>query len=386
MTHRQRLLAVLRGEPYDRLPVVHFGFLEATLRLWRDQGHLTDDEYHAALAGDGSAGEAVVASRLGFDHNYHTIFAPHGGLRPGFEPRVVEELPGGYRKVLTGNGAIQLQHPDNQSIPAEVDHLLKTRADWEQQFLPKLVWSAERVTHCGLRIPSATLDNIGAKAYLADPDHEFPVLLHAGSLFGAVRDLLGVEGMSYLQVDDPGLFAEIIDTLADISYRNVELALQLGFVGDVGHFWEDICFKTGPLVNPRVFRERVGPHYQRITSLMASYGIDLVSLDCDGQIDTLLPIWLDNGVNVMFPIEVGTWDAHLTPWREQYGDRVKGVGGTNKKVFAQDYAAVDAEVERLRRIVDLGGYLPCPDHRLPHDNKWENVQYYCDRMRAVLGG
>ena len=153
---------------------------------------------------------------------------------------------------------------------------------------------------------------------------------------------------------------------------------------DFGHFWEDICFKNGPLINPKVFRTKVGPHYRRITDLLRGHGITLVSLDCDGWIDALAPIWLENGVNVMFPIEVGTWNASIAPWREKYGREVRGIGGMRKYIFAQDYAAVDAEIERLKPLVDLGGYLPCPDHRLPADCKWENVQYYCERMRKAF--
>jgi uroporphyrinogen decarboxylase len=34
-------------------------------------------------------------------------------------------------------------------------------------------------------------------------------------------------------------------------------------------------------------------------------------------------------------------------------------------------------------LIALGGYIPCPDHRLPGDNKFELVQYYCDRLRAL---
>jgi uroporphyrinogen decarboxylase len=103
------------------------------------------------------------------------------------------------------------------------------------------------------------------------------------------------------------------------------------------------------------------------------------------MIDALVPIWLDNGVNTMFPIEVGTWRASIQPWREKYGRQVLGVGGVDKKVFARDHAAIDAEVERLKPLVDLGGYIPCIDHRLPPDAKWENVQYYCERMREAFG-
>ena len=56
-----------------------------------------------------------------------------------------------------------------------------------------------------------------------------------------------------------------------------------------------------------------------------------LSLDCDGWIDHLIPIWLENGVNTMFPIEVGTWNASIAPWREKYGKKILGVGGMNKK-------------------------------------------------------
>ena len=138
------------------------------------------------------------------------------------------------------------------------------------------------------------------------------------------------------------------------------------------------------MINPKVFRAKVGPHYKRITDLLLQHGIDVVSLDCDGLIDALVPIWLENGVNTMFPIEVGTWHASIEPWRKEYGRALLGVGGVDKKVFARDRAAIDAEVERLKPLVDLGGYIPCIDHRLPPDAKWENVQYYCERMRQTF--
>ncbi len=87
----------------------------------------------------------------------------------------------------------------------------------------------------------------------------------------------------------------------------------------------------------------------------------------------------------MFPIEVGTWNGSIRPWREKYGRELRGVGGMNKIVFTRDRAAVDAEIERIRPLVDLGGYLPCPDHRISPDAKFDLVRYYCDRMRQCFG-
>ena len=98
------------------------------------------------------------------------------------------------------------------------------------------------------------------------------------------------------------------------------------------------------------------------------------------------PIWLENGVNTMFPIEVGTWEASIAPWRQKYGRAIRGVGGMDKRVFAYDRKAIDQEIERLKPLVALGGYLPCPDHRIAPDAKFELVRYYTDRLRQTFGG
>jgi len=196
--------------------------------------------------------------------------------------------------------------------------------------------------------------------------------------------MLGVEEMSYMYVDDEELYVEIADTLCGLCYDCAKAILETGVKFDYAHYWEDICFKNGPLVSPAVFEEVMGPWYKKIADLVNSYGIDIISLDCDGCIDKLVPIWLENGVNTMFPIEVGTWNASIAPWREQYGKNLRGVGGMNKTVFAKDKAAVDAEIERLLKLIELGGYIPCPDHRIAPDADFELVKYYCEKLREAV--
>jgi hypothetical protein len=221
-----------------------------------------------------------------------------------------------------------------------------------------------------------------ALAVLADTSHRtYPVALQCGSLFGTMRNWLGLVGSAYLLADDEELFDEIIDTFASLQLAVTRTLLERGARPDYAHFWEDICCKNGPLIHPEVFAKKAGPWYRRFADLLGTYGVDIISVDCDGCIDKLIPVWLDNGINTMFPIEVGVWDASIEPWRKQYGPALRGVGGMNKNVFAEDYAAVDREIERLMPLIGLGGYIPCPDHRLPPTAIWENVQYYCERLR-----
>jgi len=383
MNGRQRSMAILHYQDYDRLPIVHFGFWEETLEKWAEEGHLTLAEARAWR--DGSPTDAMIGEKLGFDFNWYNCFHTHTGLLPPIEPKVIEEMPDGSRKVLNGDGAIVIQRDGATGIPHEFDHILKDRKAWEEVFLPRLRFGEERVTFGRVNTGKEMLRfDQGGLDYLKRGEWETPYGLHCGSLYGVIRNWLGLVGSAYLLVDDEPLFDEIINTVGELCFECTRAALASGARFDFAHFWEDISFKSGPLINPQVFRAKVGPHYRRITDLVRGYGLDIVSLDSDGRIDQLIPVWFDNGVNTMFPIEVGTWGSNIRPWREKYGPGLRGVGGTNKKVFAWDYAAIDGEIERLKPLVELGGYIPCPDHRLPPDSKWENVQYYCERMRKVF--
>ncbi|MDD2524449.1 MAG: uroporphyrinogen decarboxylase family protein, partial [Endomicrobiaceae bacterium] len=322
----------------------------------------------------GNQTDAAISAKLGFDCNYASCFSPSTGLYPAFEPKVLKTFPDGSKHCLDGNGVIILQMPEAGSIPSEIEHLFKGRKEWESDYKHRFQFTPERVLN---------EKTIPVLESLKDDSRDYIRGLFCGSLFGQIRNFIGVENCSYLYMDDEPLFDEIIETVAELCFQCTKTALETGAKFDFGHFWEDICFKNGPLVTPSVFREKVGPHYKRITSLLKQFGINIVSLDCDGMIDSLLPIWLENGVNTMFPIEVGTWNASIGPWREKYGKELRGVGGMNKTVFALDLKAIDAEVERLKPLIAPGGYIPCPDHRIAPDAKWDNVKYYCDRMREI---
>ncbi|MEI6521692.1 MAG: uroporphyrinogen decarboxylase family protein [bacterium] len=383
MNNRQRIMAALNYQPYDRLPILHFGFWGETLQKWIDEGHLKAEE--AQGWGDGNPVDAVLSAKLGFDSNYYSAFHPNTGLIPTFETRIVKEFADGTQHVMNFYGVVELHSPGAGSIPAEIDHLFKGRMEWEDLYLPKLQFDTDRVMKSQMRVNDTTMQfDKGGMEFLQKDDRDYMYGIHCGSLYGTIRNYIGIENLCYLVADDEELLEEVINVNAELCYQAVKTTLETGAKFDFGHFWEDICYKNGPLVTPSFFMEKVGPHYKRITDLLKSYDINIVSLDCDGMIDALIPTWFENGVNTMFPIEVGTWDANIAPWRAKYGKELRGVGGMNKVVFAHDRAAIDAEIERLRPLIELGGFIPCPDHRIAPDAEFDNVRYYCDRLRDMF--
>jgi len=372
MTNRERCINILHYKDTDRMPAVHFGYWKELLDEWAEQGHISHELAKAAY-GDGSVGQRELDKIIGWDCNWYNTMGATRGLHPKFQHEVLEVLPDGSQRVLSSVGVIERVKPGTVSIPSEDDYLLKDREAFETLFKPKMQFSPDRVK----------IDAIINK-YNEKREYDAPVGLHLGSVMGEIRDMTTVMGMSYLMYDeDEELFADIVDTYADMQYKCAEAVLATGLEFDFAHYWEDICFKNGPLLSPQLFDELCAKHYKKRNDLCHKYGIDIISLDCDGVTESLLPTWVENGVNVLFPIEIGTWGDQFEPARKKYGEKLLGVGGMDKTAFRKDKAAVDAEIERMKRLVSLGGFIPCPDHRIMPGSKFELVQYYAEEIKKI---
>ena len=375
MTVRERINAVLSFENYDKLPIIHFSYWYETLDKWVKEGYISKEIFEN-FRGDASVGEVELDKIIGWDQSYGKnacLYYPD--LSPLFPNEVIKEFPDGSKHVRNSYGVVELQKPEAGSIPAEIEHLLVDRKSWEEYYLPKLQFDQSRYTK----------PEEDPKAYkeIIDPNREMWLSLHYGSIIGTIRNWIGVVNLSYMMADDPELIEEIVDTYADLQYKCLEESLKKCSNFDSISLWEDICFNYGPLVSPKIFERLCGKHYKRVAELANSYGIKFCHVDCDGKTDDIAATWVNNGINIMFPIEVGTWNGSYAAHREKYGKKVLGVGGMDKKVFAYDKKAVDDEIERLKPMIDMGGFIPCPDHRIAPDAKFELVCYYVEQMRKL---
>ena len=371
MTNRERAMNILHFQEVDRLPAVHFGYWSELLEEWAQQGHISREMLPQA-GWDSCPQQQELDKIIGWDFNWQDIDGGHAGLFPCFERQVLETLADGSQRVLNPEGIIERVKPGVDSIPAEDDYLLKDRKAFEELFLPRLQFQPERI------------DLERFRNFNETRRWDVPVGLNLGSVLGQIRNMCSVAGMSYLIYDDDEtLFADIVDTYAELQYKCAEAVLETGAKFDFAHFWEDICFKNGPLISPSLFEELCGKHYKKRTELCKKYGIDIVSLDCDGVVGQLLPTWVNSGVNTMFPIEVGVWGDQFEPARQKFGEKLLGVGGMNKLALREDKAAVDKEIERMKRLASMGGFIPCPDHRLMPGTKFELCQYYAEQIKLI---
>ena len=367
MTDRERFNAVMHYQPVDRCPICDFGFWEETVPEWHNQGLPTKVEWR-------SGAEVHTNQWFGMD-SYDEGGTPNVGLCPSFEWKVIEDLDD-HEIVQQGDGVRVLRKKYMGSIPHHVGHLLTDRDSWKEHYLPKLDPSNPD------RYPQ---DWDAAVARWTDPNRTNPITVWGGSLFGWLRDWMGLATVALVPYDDPAWFEEMVTTLADCTIGAMTRALESGAKFDSCSMWEDMCYSGGPLLSPNHFKQYLVPHYRRITDLLHTYGVDVVWVDCDGKIDNLLPLWLEAGVNCMFPLEVGTWGGDPVKYRKEYGKDLLLIGGFDKHILQGSQEQILAEILRLVPLVEEGGYIPLPDHRVPPDVPYENYLYYLRQARQVWG-
>ena len=362
LTTRERFRRQMHFQSIDRGIHWEFGYLGETLERWHKEG-LSNE----IVPGEGAGS---VEAYFGVDPVRHL---PIGiGLQPGFpyEYEVLEKKADSeVRKYADGH--IQEEKTSGiRTIPHYIKFPIANRDDWKRY--------KERLDPAS---PERRLDwkKIGRELLRCD----LPVGIGLGSFFGIPRNWIGFENIAMMCYDDRDLVEEIVETLTQLYLSQLEQALRECQV-DFALGWEDICFRNGPMISPQMFREIVGPRLKRVCDLLRRHGCDVILTDCDGDIRQLIPVWLECGVNCMFPIEIGNW-ADPVRFRKQYGRDLLMMGGFSKHILAESKGAIDAEVARLTPLVEDGGYIPFCDHRVPPNVPYENYLHYCRTVRRVWG-
>jgi len=366
MNNRERFNATMHYQHRDRSPILDFNFWDETLVVWHDQGL---PQYV-----DRSNSDEFFGMDPGLDQAT-CITDVNVGLSPPFEEKVLEDR-GDHEVFQQEDGVRVLRKKFMSSIPQPLSHLLVDRDSWGKHYKPRL-----DPTHPG-RYPE---DWDQRAQTWSDPNRDYVAALWGGSLYGWLRNWMGVENLSYVVYDDPAWFEEMVTTVADCIIGTLSRVLETGGQFDACAMWEDMCYNAGPLLSPKHFQQFLVPHYRRITDLLHKYGVDVIWVDCDGKIDLLIPLWLDAGLNCMFPIEVGTWGADPVQYRKQYGQQLLMMGGFDKHILARSRHEIEQEIYRLAPLVEEGGYIGFCDHRVPPDVPLENYIFYLETVRKVWG-
>jgi uroporphyrinogen decarboxylase len=202
---------------------------------------------------------------------------------------------------------------------------------------------------------------------------DMKLLVQIGYVFMGAWQLLGFENYCLKLSDDPDLVRDVTDWLGSSQLAVLEMLLQYDYVGTI---WlpDDLCYNSGPVVSPNVYRKYVYPWYRRITERCRRAGIP-VGLHSDGDLRRLLPDLVDCGFDAIHPFEPPMND--IVAVKRQWGDRLAVAGGVDLKqaLCSGTPADVAAEVrEKAAALAFTGGWLLGSSNSIPDFVPVENYK------------
>ena len=373
MNERERFLNTMRFKPVDRAPFwPPLDVWATTWKRWENEGYTS---MTTELVGEhGGAGFLNFWDYFGCDRQDEVGI--YYGFAPGFEYKVIEEDD---RKITFRNheGIImsELKEGRETSMPHWLDFPIKTKEDFRKNLYR---WE--------LNFDDRFPENWDDKCKLWN-DRKIPLRMWAdreGGFYGPLRNLFGVEELSCLFYDDIAFIEEVLDAKVDAMIRIIDRIWD-DVQWDYFVFWEDMCFKNGPLISPDLFDKYLVPRYKKVTDFLRSKGCDIIVVDSDGDVTKLVPLWLKAGVNGILPFEVQA-GMDVNKFRAEYGKDLLLIGGIDKRALITGPKDIDAEIARIAPLIEDGGYIPWLDHSVPPDVSFDNFLYYMNQIEKVING
>jgi uroporphyrinogen-III decarboxylase len=356
MTGRERFLRVMRFEKADRAPFFEFmSYWPETLDRWYKEGLPKG---------------VNINEFFGFDH--HEYIPIDFDIIPRLTEKMLAE-DDQTRTVVDSRGVTKREFKTGSAMPHFLAFPISDRRSYKEYI--------ER------------LDPTDPKRYPHDWDglilqyahRDYPLGLNIRGPFAFARDFIEFEELMMMFYDDADLMREMFQFHADFLIALWEKALKDVEV-DFVVMGEDMAYKTGPMISPETVREFLLPAYRRITHfLREKNGVEVIIVDSDGDIRSLIPIFLEAGINGILPMEV---NANSDPYfiaKEYGGIPPVMIGGVDKMKVMKGRDAIKKELnEKLPFLLERGGYIPSIDHLVPPDIALDDYLYYLELLKSML--
>lgn len=256
------------------------------------------------------------------------------------------------------------------SLPLPLEHPVANMDDW-QRLKPHYQFSEDRLPADWQAV---------ARQHLAD-SKVLTVSIPGG--FDEPRRLMGEEMLCLAYFDQPELIADMLDTIGQTACQVLDRVSSQVQV-DKLFVHEDMAGRSGPLLGPNHVRQFILPYYRRVWDMLSSRGARLFSQDSDGFIEPLIPVFLEAGVNMMYPLEPAAgMDAVAV--RRKYGTKLAMMGGIDKFALLRGHDAIIAELEyKIPPLIQTGGAVLGLDHRIPNGVTIENYRFYTRKAWEII--
>ena len=143
-------------------------------------------------------------------------------------------------------------------------------------------------------------------------------------------------------------------------------------------FAEDMSYNLGPMLSRAQYDRFMLPFYRELIPSIQSRGTKVL-IDTDGQVEPLIPWFLDGGIEGILPLERMA-GVDVNRIRSNFPELIM-IGGFDKTVMHLGEDAMRCEFERIFPAMCAGRYIPSVDHQTPPDVTLENYAVFMRLQR-----
>lgn len=339
--------------------MIDLTYWPSTLARWRAEGLPNDSQLD-------------LAEYFGLDR----LTCVNDLFNPSFElPEEVLEEADSYRVIRDRYGKVVREPRGDDATPATLEPAVRTSADWQR-------------LSARLTIDDARFDNPPAEALYAAATArgDYRAITPAEPLWFVLEHAMGFDHALRAIRRQHELVAEMIAAYTDYLLAMLRRTLERGFRFDGLWFWSDLCYRNGLLMSPRDLRKLALPHWRRLGEFARDHDMHYI-WHCDGDVQPLIPLLLEAGVQAIHPLEARAGNDVRT-LKPEFGDQLCLIGNINADVVAtNDRDQIEDEVAaKVPTAARGGGYIYHIDHSVPPTVSLGAYRHLLECVRRYGGG
>jgi uroporphyrinogen decarboxylase len=401
MTSRERILASIRHEEPDRVPVdlgatpssgisaIAYHNLKTYLGI--SEGHTRVYDVVQQLAQP----EDVILDRFGIDvvdigrafntrdEDWYDIVLPQG---------ITVQFPAWFRPTHQPDGSLDAFAPDGRRIatkPIGADFFDQTYFPYVDgypddfrdlaQEMPRIHWAGlvhSPWDHAG---EADFWQQLREKALALRATSDRALMVVAGcNLFEWGTFLRRIDNFLMDLVSDQDNVERLLDALLEIHLQTLEnVCNAVGDVVDILRFGDDLGMDSGPFMAPRIYRKLFKPRHKMLCDYVKEHSQMHTFLHSCGSIYRLLPDLIEAGYDVINPVQTNTRDMDPRRLKAEFGADITFWGGGADTRHILNHATPaevkDHVTERLEIFSPGGGFVFNTIHNMLPDVPPQNI-------------
>ena len=200
----------------------------------------------------------------------------------------------------------------------------------------------------------------------------------SGVVYETCWYMRGLERWFIDMIENPDFCAALLDKILGywLDFETGFLA-EIGDLADVLMIGDDLTGQYGPLFSPDFYRKIVKPRQKKLVQHIKSLTNAKVWYHTCGSCVEYIPDLLDNGIDILNPVQIGADSMDPGALKRKYGDRLAFWGGGIDSQSTLPFGTPQQIREQVRGNLELfkpgGGYVFNNVHNIQYGVPPENI-------------